>query len=191
VPPDKAQPRCAASGKPFLSLRPALQADAAALTAIRRDAILLLATPEMGRQRARDWADSSAAERVHRAIEQNEVWVAEHADAAVGWIEIDQDRVEGIYVRPDLAGDGIGSALLLHAEGLIRSAGDCAVALDASSNAEQFHLRRGYRTQTGRTAAAGRPMFKSLRVRAQRSASITRPGDPDPEPSSDPRGSRS
>ena len=146
-----------------LALRPARPADARSLAAIRREAILSLATPEMGRHRARDWADSSAHERVCRAIEQNEVWVAEHEGAAAGWVEIARDRVEGLYVRPDLAGSGIGSALLVHAEGLIRSAGHCAVALDASSNAEQFYLHRGYEAQTGDISDGGRPMLKPLR----------------------------
>ncbi len=145
-----------------LTLRPAHRADVRALTEIRRNAILSLAAPEMGSQRARDWADSSADERVHRAIEQNEVWVAERGNAAAGWVEIDRDRVEGIYVHPDLASGGIGSALLLHAEGLIRAAGHCAVALDASSNAEQFYLRRGYEAQSGGDTSAGRPMLKQL-----------------------------
>ena len=153
-----------------LALRPARRADTRALTVIRRAAILSLATPEMGRTRARDWADSSAEERVQRAIEQNEVWVAEHGNVAVGWVEIDRDRVEGLYVRPDLAAGGIGSALLLHAEGLIRSAGHCAVALDASRNAEQFYLRRGYKAQPERPADAGRPMLKPLRGTAARHA---------------------
>ena len=130
---------------------------------IRRDAILSLATPEMGGERARAWADSSADERVHRAIEQNEVWVAEQGNAIVGWVEIDRGRVEGMYVRPDVSGGGIGSTLLLHAEGLIRSAGHGAVALDASPNAEQFYLQRGYQAQEQRPEDKGCSMLKPLR----------------------------
>ena len=148
-----------------LALRPARRADTRALTVIRRAAILSLATPEMGRTRARDWADSSAEERVQRAIEQNEVWVAEHGNVAVGWVEIDRDRVEGLYVCPDVSGSGIGSALLLHAEGLIRSAGHGTVALDASRNADRFYLWRGYEAQAERLANEGRPMLKPLHGR--------------------------
>ncbi|MBW2242557.1 MAG: GNAT family N-acetyltransferase [Deltaproteobacteria bacterium] len=147
---------------PAPSIRPALRADAQLLAAIRRDAILTLATPTYGLDRARDWADSSAVERIHRAIEDHEVWLSEFENAVVGWIEIDRDRVEGIYVSPDLAGRGIGSALLMYAEGRIRSAGYCAAALDASWNAEPFYLRRGYEAQAERSAEGGRPMLKPL-----------------------------
>ena len=145
-----------------LALRPARQSDAHTLAAIRRDAILTLATLEMGSARARDWANSSTDERVHRAIKQNAVWVAEQGNAAVGWVEIARDRVEGLYVRSDVSGGGVGSALLLHAEFLIRSAGHCTVSLDASWNADQFYLRRGYQAQAERLANEGRPMLKVL-----------------------------
>lgn len=144
------------------AIRPARRADVSALTEIRRDAILSLAAPEMGEKSARDWAHSSADERVVRAIEKNEVWVAERVGAPAGWVEIARDRIEGLYVRPDLAGAGIGSALLLHAEGLIRSAGHRSAALDASSNAEEFYLRRGYEVQAGGRATSGLPMRKPL-----------------------------
>ncbi len=145
-----------------LALRAARQSDIPVLAAIRREAILKLATPEYGIARARAWADSSADERVLRAIEQNEVCVAEQASATVGWIEIARDRVEGLYVRPDVSGSGIGSALLRHAEHLIRSAGHCAAALDASRNAEEFYSRRGYRAQAEAPTEAGLPMLKPL-----------------------------
>lgn len=149
-----------------LALRPARVSDAPDLAAIRRDAILGLATAEMGEQDARDWANSAAADRVLRAIDDHEVWVAEHDAVPVGWIEIHRDRIEGAYVRPDLARGGIGSALLLHAESRIRSAGHASAALDASPNAERFYLRRGYEPQSEGSVEAGRPMVKPLRDRA-------------------------
>ncbi len=145
-----------------LALRRAVQSDAPILVGIRRDAILKLASQKYGSDRARDWADSSGNERVLCAIKKNEVWVAERRNASVGWVEIDRDRIEGMYVRPDVAGSGVGSALLLHAEGQIRSAGHCAAALDASWNAERFYIRRGYQAQGDRNADRGRPMAKSL-----------------------------
>ncbi len=133
------------------------------MAAIRRNAILVLATPEMGKQRAREWADSSADERVLRAINEHEVWVAERDGDAVGWVEIDQARVEGMYVCPNQARGGIGSTLLLLAEDRIQSAGHAVVALDASLNAVEFYLRRGYEPQSQHQDDAGRPMRKRLR----------------------------
>ncbi|MAG31004.1 MAG: hypothetical protein CL908_08950 [Deltaproteobacteria bacterium] len=118
--------------------------------------------PAMGEERARRWADASSEERVVRAIDGHEVWVAEVDGVPVGWVEVDRDRVEGIYVHPRLAGSGIGSTLLGHAEALIRAAGFPSAALEASWNAEEFYLRRGYEAQGPRPEEAGRPMRKPL-----------------------------
>jgi putative acetyltransferase len=147
-------------------LRRAGHLDASTLTAIRRDAILVLAGQAMGDQSARRWAESSAEERVLRAIEQHVVWVAERDGVVVGWVEVDQDRIEGLYVRSDLACRGIGSTLLARAEGLIEASGHSQAVLKASSNAEEFYLRRGYEPQSERPVDAGRPMVKLLRKRS-------------------------
>ena len=144
------------------SLRHARTADAATLADLRREAILTLAAPIMGAERARSWADSAAEDRVRRAIDHHEVWVAECEGAVVGWIEIDRDRVEALYVRPAAACCGIGSSLLLRAEGLLRAAGYTHARLEASANAERFYLRRGFELQPTVLASGGRAMVKPL-----------------------------
>ena len=142
--------------------RLARRSEAAELGAIRRQAILVLAKTEMGEERAADWANSASAERVIRAIEDHEVWVADRAGAAVGWLEIDGERIEAMYVQPEVALQGVGSGLLAHAEGRIREAGHASVHLDASPNAEGFYLRNGYESRAARRPDAARPMSKQL-----------------------------
>jgi GNAT superfamily N-acetyltransferase len=97
-------------------------------------------------------------------VEQHDVWVAERDGVVLGWVEVDCDYVAALYVRPDFARRGVGSMLLLHAEGEIRSAGHGAVTLEASSNAEAFYIRHGYEPRSHlSTEAGGRPMRKWLR----------------------------
>lgn len=72
------------------------------------------------------------------------------------------DRVEGLYVCPEVFGVGVGSALLLHAEDQIRLARHRTATLEASPNAEEFYLRRGYETHAERPADGGQPMRKLL-----------------------------
>ncbi|MEZ4619589.1 MAG: GNAT family N-acetyltransferase [Caldilineaceae bacterium] len=129
---------------------------------IRRTAILTLAAPTMGREQAQSWADSAPPNRVQLALELHEVWVATHLGEAVGWVEIGGDHIAGIYVDPPHAGQGIGSALLAHAERQIQAAGYTTVRLDASWNAENFYLHRGYQPLGERSLAAGRPLIKKL-----------------------------
>ena len=143
-----------------LNLRQARKSDQRALSSIRWEAIVELAAHEMGREAAREWAGSAKDGRVLRAIERGEVWVTEVDSIPSGWIEIGGNRVEGLYVHPDAAGSGIGSSLMRHAEVLIRSGGYRAVELDASPNAENFYLRRGYKPEGERSADDGLPMLK-------------------------------
>ena len=55
------------------------------------------------------------------------------------------DRLEGLYTAPEFAGQGIGAGLLAMLEGLMRDWQFPAVRAEASLNARDFYLRRGYR----------------------------------------------
>ena len=67
-------------------------------------------------------------------MQTHDVWVAAE-EAAIGWVEIDRDRVAALYVLPSCSRRGIGSALLALAETSIRSAGYTAARLESSQNA--------------------------------------------------------
>lgn len=150
-----------------LKIRAARPDDVEPLTAIRREAILTLSSAEVGRKRARDWANSATPDRVCRAIEEHEVSVAERAGQPVGWVEVEHNRIEGMYVRPNHTRRGIGSALLAHAEERIRSSGYSTAELDASGNAEQFYINRGYEPLSEGLPDSGRPMVKHLATGAR------------------------
>ena len=126
-----------------MQIRRAEAADEEVLTSIRRSAILVLAVPAMSMERAEKWATRAAADRMARAIRDHDVWVAVE-EVAIGWVEVDRDRVAALYVSPSCARRGIGSALLALAETSIRSSGYATARLESSQNALDFYLRRGY-----------------------------------------------
>jgi putative acetyltransferase len=142
-------------------LRPAEEADIHDLASVRHNAIVKLAVSAMSESRAIGWADSGDERRVARAIDEHEVWVAVDGKRCVGWVEIAGDRIEGLYVCPDLAQQGIGSSLMQYAEKRIGSAGFGTARLDASPNAEGFYRRRGYEAKPP-ASDAGLPMRKRL-----------------------------
>jgi predicted acetyltransferase/predicted N-acetyltransferase YhbS len=126
-----------------MQIRRAETADEEALASIRRRAILALAVPAMSREAAERWATRGAADRVARAMREHDVWVAVEG-AAIGWVEVDRDRVAALYVSPSCARRGVGSALLTFAETSIRSSGYTTARLESSQNALDYYLRRGY-----------------------------------------------
>ena len=135
---ERTTPRC---GSELMQIRRAEAADEEALASIRRRAIL--AVPAMSREKAERWATRGAADRVARAMREHDVWVAVEG-AAIGWVEVDRDRVAALYVSPSWSRRGVGSVLLTFAETSIRNSGYTTARLESSQNALDYYLRRGY-----------------------------------------------
>lgn len=87
-----------------------------------------------------------------------EIWLAvDGDDHAAGWLVMDGDMIDALFVDPSVHGQGIGTLLVNHAETLAR--GPLAVeASEQADNALPFYLARGFRV-TGRkpTDPQGRP----------------------------------
>ncbi len=71
--------------------------------------------------------------------------VATAASAVVGFAALVGDEVHAVYVHPDHARQGIGSALLGHLETVARADGVRTLRLSASLTAVPFYLACGYR----------------------------------------------
>ena len=138
------QPRRAVPGNFYLmQIRRADVSDEEALASIRRSAILALAISAMSREQAEQWATRVAADRIARAMRDHDVWVAVDG-IAIGWVEVDRNRVAALYVSPSCSRRGVGSVLLARAETCIRSSGYTTTRLESSPNALEFYFRRGY-----------------------------------------------
>src|SRR6266508_2420663 len=148
-------------GSDLMQIRRAEAADEEALASIRRRAILALAVPAMSREQAERWATRGAADRVARAMREHDVWVAVE-EAAIGWVEVDRDRVAALYVSPSCSRRGVGSVLLAQAETYIRSSGYATAHLESSQNALDFYLRRGYLRCGPPDADGACPLSKAL-----------------------------
>jgi putative acetyltransferase len=140
--------------------RLAVRKDASHLYDIRRRSILELAPPAMPAAEAQAWASKLTLSGMERKLRELEVWVVELDGVVVGWGAIRGDMLEGLYVA--LAGHGVGAGLLDRLEGLMRDRGIQAVRAEASSNAREFYLRRGYRANGPQTAKGAWPIAKEL-----------------------------
>ena len=144
-----------------MHIRRAEVADEEALAGIRRRAILGLAVPAISMEQAEQWATHVAADRIVRAIGDHDVWVAVEG-VAIGWVEVDRDRIAALYVSPSCSRRGVGSALLARAETHIWTSGYATTRLEASQNALIFYLRRGYRRCGPPDADGAFPLCKEL-----------------------------
>jgi chorismate mutase/GNAT superfamily N-acetyltransferase len=72
----------------------------------------------------------------------DEVWVADTDETIVGYLRLTGAWVDDLYVRPDTAGQGIGSALLDLAKAR-RPEGFCLWVFEMNTPARGFYARRG------------------------------------------------
>jgi putative acetyltransferase len=136
--------------------------DAKRLLEIRRSSILELTAPAMSAVESQFWAAQLTLIGMKRKLRELEIWVAELNGVAAGWGAIRGDMLEGLYTAPEFAGRGVGAALLEMLERLMHERGVQAVRAEASSNALDFYLRRGYRNAGLQTPDRAWPIAKPL-----------------------------
>ncbi|WP_334446329.1 GNAT family N-acetyltransferase [Bradyrhizobium sp. AZCC 1610] len=142
--------------------RRAIRKDATRLYDIRRRSILELAPPMMPKAEAQAWASKLTLSGMERKLRELEVWVAELNGVIAGWGAIRGDTLEGLYAAPEFAGQGVGAGLLDRLEGLMRDREFPSVRAEASSNARDFYLCRGYKATGPQTPQGAWPIAKEL-----------------------------
>jgi putative acetyltransferase len=142
--------------------RLAMRKDASRLYDVRRRSILELAPPAMPAAEAQAWAERLTLSGMERKLREVEVWVAELEGVVAGWGAICGDMLEGLYTAPEFAGQGVGAGLLDMLEGLIRDREFPSVHAEASTNARNFYLGRGYRATGPQTPKGAWPIAKEL-----------------------------
>ena len=136
--------------------------DAAALFDLRRRSILELAARGLPSGEADAWVARQTLARMDQKLREFEIWIAEFERSVAGWGAIGGDYLEGLYTAPEFAGRGVASSMLVLLEGLLRNRGISAMRADASSNARDFYLRRGFRLTGPRGPAGTWPIEKHL-----------------------------
>jgi putative acetyltransferase len=136
--------------------------DANRLFDIRRASILELAAKSMPAGEAIAWAAKLTPAGMEQKLLELEIWVAEVDGIAVGWGAIRGDYLEGLYTAPEFARQGIGAGLLAKLEDLMSARGVGEVRAEASSNARQFYLQRGYRATAPQAPDGAWPIAKRL-----------------------------
>ena len=129
-------------------VRPATREDRAALPALHTAAVEAFGPDGYDADGVREWA--GAGERspddydVDVPGEHFTVAVREGAVVGFGHVVLDAGEVHAVYVHPDHADHGVGSALLAELEGYARGRGCGGLSLQSSLNAVGFYERAGY-----------------------------------------------
>jgi putative acetyltransferase len=132
------------------AIAPAQGGDVACMRSIRRAAIEAVPADALDARRRAAWLalDDGAMQRAAAAGDGVLVARTEQAIDGFAWVAMDErPHLFALYVHPDAAGRGVGTALLAAAENHARARGARELFVAASPAAVGFYVHRGYRAE--------------------------------------------
>jgi len=158
------------SGPNAPALRPFLPADTPVLAAIFAASIEALTGDDYSEAQQEAWATAADDEaELGKRLASGLTLVATLEGAPVGFVSLKgKDHVDLLYVHPDAVGQGIAAMLCGAIEKLAAARGATSLTVDASDNAAEFFVKRGYEAKQRNTVSlngewlANTTMQKSL-----------------------------
>ncbi len=146
-----------ARGSPTPGLRPYMPADAATLVALFRESVDELAEEDYDDAQREAWASQADDVAAFGARLAGELTIVALVDGDIaGFASLRDNTVfDMLYVRPDMARQGVGSALAEAIEKLAGARGTATLSVDASDAARDFFAARGYVATTRNTIEIG------------------------------------
>lgn len=148
--------------------RAALMRDAADQAEVFYHAVMQGAATHYTLDERRAWANALPREASAWAVRHAlyTTLVATCDGRCVGFIELNlaEGRIETLYVWPSLAGRGIGTTLLIHAERLLLEEGKGRVEIEASSVLYERLLRRGWESHGEQMVERSGELLKRYRL---------------------------
>lgn len=131
---------------PKPALRPFLAADVPILAAIFIAAIEELTTEDYSEAQREAWASAADdEEQFGKRLASELTLVATLQNSPVGFASLKgADHIDMLYVHPGAAGQGVASVLCDAVEKLAGGRGAKTLTVDASDNAQEFFVKRGY-----------------------------------------------
>jgi putative acetyltransferase len=131
---------------PKPALRPYLAADTPVLAAIFVAAIEELTGDDYSEAQQQAWASAADDEEgFGKRLADELTLIATLRNSPVGFASLKgADHIDMLYVHPSVAGQGVASVLCEALEKLAGARGAKNLTVDASDNAAEFFLKRGY-----------------------------------------------
>ena len=131
---------------PKPALRPFLAADTPMLAAIFVASVEELTGDDYSEAQQQAWASAADdEEQFGQRLASELTLIATLQNSPVGFASLKgTDHIDMLYVHPGAAGQGVASMLCDALEKLAGSRGAKSLSVDASDNAQEFFLKRGY-----------------------------------------------
>jgi putative acetyltransferase len=131
---------------PKAALRPFLAADTPMLAAIFVASVEELTGDDYSKAQQQAWAGAADdEEQFGKRLASELTLIATLQNSPVGFASLKgTDHIDMLYVHPGAVGQGVASMLCDALEKLAGSRGAKSLSVDASDNAQEFFLKRGY-----------------------------------------------
>jgi putative acetyltransferase len=131
---------------PKPALRPFLAADTPVLAAIFVASVEELTGDDYSEAQQQAWASAADdEEQFGKRLASELTLIATLQNSPVGFVSLQgTDHIDMLYVHPGAVGQGVASMLCDALEKLAGSRGAKSLSVDASDNAQEFFLKRGY-----------------------------------------------
>jgi len=131
---------------PKPALRPFLAEDTAVLAAIFAASVEELTGEDYSEAQQQAWASAADdEEQFGKRLASELTLVATLQNSPVGFASLKgADHIDMLYVHPGAVGQGVASMLCEALEKLAGGRGAKSLAVDASDNAQEFFVKRGY-----------------------------------------------
>jgi putative acetyltransferase len=131
---------------PKPALRPFLATDTPVLAAIFVASVEELTGDDYSEAQQQAWASAADdEEQFGKRLASELTLIATLQNSPVGFASLKgTDQIDMLYVHPGVVGQGVASMLCDALEKLAGSRGAKSLSVDASDNAQEFFLKRGY-----------------------------------------------
>lgn len=129
---------------PDVAIRTARPADAQSIHEVHDRSVLRLCSSHYYEHQLEVRLSGRTPEGYLPAIAQGKMFVAERGSRVVGFGHVEPGEIEAVFVDPDVAGLGIGAALLRHGLELARRGHEGSVRVVSTLNAVGFYRAHGF-----------------------------------------------
>jgi len=132
-------------------IRPAILEDADAIHALHTASVRALCRNVYSPEVIAGWLRNRTPGG-YKGIERGEMYVAERSGCIVGFSHVVPGEIVAIFVHPDHARQGVGSALVSHGLAKAKENHNGPIRVESTLNAQPFYERMGFK-KTGERVA--------------------------------------
>ncbi|HEX3053615.1 MAG TPA: GNAT family N-acetyltransferase [Aggregatilineaceae bacterium] len=125
-------------------IRTATRDNAPLIYAIHKASLTILCTTHYSPDILQRWFATKTVEGYYPALDRGEMFMCECRDAIAGFGHAVPGEIEGIFVHPDFAGQGVGASLLDYAVARARLGHSGPIKVVATLNAQSFYEKHGF-----------------------------------------------